>query len=47
MSKAIRQDAKTGMTVQELMDKYAIARSTVHRHILASPRSRRKSGSFL
>ena len=39
-SRAIRRDAKAGMTVQEMAAKYDVAPSTVMRHMIASPRER-------
>jgi len=45
-SKAIRTDAKAGMTAQELAKKYEISPTTVYRHTFGSFSSRRKLNEF-
>jgi DNA invertase Pin-like site-specific DNA recombinase len=45
-SKAIRQDAKAGMTVQELIDKYTFSQSTILRHMIAPPQDRKGLTEF-
>jgi DNA-binding transcriptional ArsR family regulator len=34
-SRAMRQDARAGKTVEELMEKYSVGRNTVRRHVFA------------
>ena len=46
ISKAIRTDAKTGMTAQALAAKYGFSLSTIHRHAIASFSSRKKLNEF-
>jgi hypothetical protein len=45
-SKAIREDAKAGMTVQELVTKYTFSQSTILRHLIAPPQERRELTEF-
>jgi hypothetical protein len=45
-SKAIRADAKNGMTAQELAKKYSLSITTIHRHTFASLGARRKLNEF-
>jgi DNA invertase Pin-like site-specific DNA recombinase len=45
-SKAIRTDAKNGMTALELARKYGLSVTTIHRHTFASLGARRKLNEF-
>ena len=45
-SKAIRTDAKAGMTVQELVAKYTFSQSTILRHMIAPPLARKGLTEF-
>src|ERR1700746_28560 len=46
VSRAIRADAKTGMTAEELANKYGVSLATVYRHTFASITRRKRLNEF-
>jgi DNA-binding transcriptional regulator LsrR (DeoR family) len=46
VSRAIRADAKTGMTVEELAVKYDVSETTIRRHTFASITVRKQLNEF-
>ena len=46
VSRAIRNDAKSGMTAEELATKYSVSLTTVHRHTFYSLTFRNKLNEF-